>query len=179
MLLAFRTRPHSCCTRTLTIPYADLPDLSFLYPSFLFAYLILPLPLRYAEWCTARDTPCLKACLNHCCPRGASSSAPVSIPHHTTQRPTHYPGIAPRVAHSLYGFVLSLMVCVTRFMLDVWCFAFPYLFVHACMTYDVSYQFFSRSLQQFDRIRKRNAFVDNYRKEPMFADNLDEFEDSR
>lgn len=41
------------------------------------------------------------------------------------------------------------------------------------------HQFFSRSLQQFDRIRKRNAFVDNYRKEPMFADNLDEFEDSR
>ena len=40
-------------------------------------------------------------------------------------------------------------------------------------------QLFSRSLQQFDRIRKRNAFVDNYRKEPMFADNLDEFEDSR
>lgn len=40
-------------------------------------------------------------------------------------------------------------------------------------------QLFTRSLQQFDRIRKRNAFVDNYRKEPMFADNLDEFEDSR
>lgn len=34
-------------------------------------------------------------------------------------------------------------------------------------------------MQQFDRIRKRNAFVDNYRKEPMFADNLDEFENSR
>ncbi|CAB1099032.1 unnamed protein product [Ectocarpus sp. CCAP 1310/34] len=45
---------------------------------------------------------------------------------------------------------------------------------HTCMS-----QLFTRSLQQFDRIRKRNAFVDNYRKEPMFADNLDEFEDSR
>ncbi|CAN0173588.1 unnamed protein product [Pylaiella littoralis] len=45
---------------------------------------------------------------------------------------------------------------------------------HTCMS-----QLFARSLQQFDRIRKRNAFVDNYRKEPMFADNLDEFEDSR
>lgn len=43
----------------------------------------------------------------------------------------------------------------------------------------VSVQLFARSMQQFDRIRKRNAFVDNYRKEPMFADNLDEFEHSR
>ncbi len=29
---------------------------------------------------------------------------------------------------------------------------------HTCMS-----QLFSRSLQQFDRIRKRNAFIDNYR----------------
>ncbi|CAM9141407.1 unnamed protein product [Ascophyllum nodosum] len=45
---------------------------------------------------------------------------------------------------------------------------------HTCMS-----QLFLRSLQQFDRIRKRNAFMDQYRKEPMFADNLLEFEDSR
>ena len=44
---------------------------------------------------------------------------------------------------------------------------------------DNDWQLFARSLLQFDRIRKRNAFMDNYRKEPMFADNLDEFEDSR
>jgi tubulin gamma len=40
-------------------------------------------------------------------------------------------------------------------------------------------ELFDRLLKQFDRIRKRNAFLDNYRKEPMFSDNLDEFEDSR
>lgn len=43
---------------------------------------------------------------------------------------------------------------------------------HTCMS-----QLFARSVQQFDRIRKRNAFIDNYRKEPIFADNLDEFDD--
>ena len=40
-------------------------------------------------------------------------------------------------------------------------------------------ELFARSLGQFDKIKKRNAFLDNYRKEPMFADNLDEFDDSR
>jgi tubulin gamma len=40
-------------------------------------------------------------------------------------------------------------------------------------------ELFSRSLQQYDIIKKRNAFLDNYRKEPMFADNLDEFDDAR
>ncbi|KAG5185689.1 Tubulin/FtsZ, GTPase domain-containing protein [Tribonema minus] len=45
---------------------------------------------------------------------------------------------------------------------------------HTCMS-----QLFARSLAQFDRIRKRNAFIDNYRKEPIFADNLDEFDHSR
>lgn len=34
-------------------------------------------------------------------------------------------------------------------------------------------------LKQYDRIRKRNAFLDNYRKEPMFADSLDEFDSAR
>jgi hypothetical protein len=42
---------------------------------------------------------------------------------------------------------------------------------HTCMS-----QLFARSVAQFDRIRKRNAFIDNYRKEPIFADNLDEFD---
>lgn len=40
-------------------------------------------------------------------------------------------------------------------------------------------ELFSRSLSQYDRIRKRNAFLDNYRKEPMFADDLTEFDDAR
>lgn len=40
-------------------------------------------------------------------------------------------------------------------------------------------QLFERLLKQYDRIRKRNAFLDNYRKEPMFHENLDEFDDAR
>lgn len=34
-------------------------------------------------------------------------------------------------------------------------------------------------LDQYDRLRKRNAFLDQYKKTEMFADNLDEFDDSR
>ena len=40
-------------------------------------------------------------------------------------------------------------------------------------------ELFDRLLSQYDRIRKRNAFLDNYRKEPMFADGLDEFDSAR
>ncbi|KAJ1789103.1 gamma-tubulin [Coemansia sp. RSA 1938] len=38
---------------------------------------------------------------------------------------------------------------------------------------------FSRTLLQYDRLRKRNAFLDLYKREPMFADGLDEFDDAR
>jgi tubulin gamma len=38
---------------------------------------------------------------------------------------------------------------------------------------------FDRLLKQYDRIRSRNAFLDNYRREPMFADSLDEFDHAR
>ena len=38
---------------------------------------------------------------------------------------------------------------------------------------------FERSLNQYDKIKKRNAFLDNYRKEPMFSESLDEFDDAR
>lgn len=40
-------------------------------------------------------------------------------------------------------------------------------------------QLFERLLKQYDRIRKRNAFLDTYRKEPIFQDNFDEFDDAR
>lgn len=40
-------------------------------------------------------------------------------------------------------------------------------------------ELFDRMLHQYDRIRSRNAFLDNYRKEPMFADSLDEFDCAR
>lgn len=40
-------------------------------------------------------------------------------------------------------------------------------------------QLFDRLLRQYDKIRRRNAFLDNYRKEPIFHENLDEFDDAR
>jgi len=36
-----------------------------------------------------------------------------------------------------------------------------------------------RNLREFDKLWKRNAFLDNYKKEEMFMDSLDEFEVSR
>lgn len=45
---------------------------------------------------------------------------------------------------------------------------------HTCMA-----QLFQRSLAQYDKIRRKNAFIENYRREPMFGDSLDEFDDSR
>lgn len=38
---------------------------------------------------------------------------------------------------------------------------------------------FKRTCDQFDRLRKRNAFLDQYRKMDMFADGLEEFDGSR
>ena len=40
-------------------------------------------------------------------------------------------------------------------------------------------QLFARTLQQFDKLRKREAFLDQFRKEAMFQDSLDEMDDSR
>ena len=40
-------------------------------------------------------------------------------------------------------------------------------------------QLFSRTLQQFDKLRKREAFMDQFKKESIFKDNLDEFDNSR
>jgi tubulin gamma len=38
---------------------------------------------------------------------------------------------------------------------------------------------FKRTCDQYDRLKKRNAFLDQYKKMDMFKDNLDEFDDSR
>ncbi|TXT06929.1 uncharacterized protein COLE_06260 [Cutaneotrichosporon oleaginosum] len=38
---------------------------------------------------------------------------------------------------------------------------------------------FKRMLDQYDRLRKRNAFLEQYKKEEMFANSLEEFDDSR
>ncbi|TPX35140.1 hypothetical protein SmJEL517_g02387 [Synchytrium microbalum] len=38
---------------------------------------------------------------------------------------------------------------------------------------------FKRTCDQYDRLRKRNAFLEQYRREPLFADGLEEFDSSR
>jgi len=38
---------------------------------------------------------------------------------------------------------------------------------------------FKRMLDQYDRLRKRNAFLDQYKKEKMFENGFEEFDDSR
>lgn len=38
---------------------------------------------------------------------------------------------------------------------------------------------FDRALQQYDKLRKREAFLEQFRKEKMFEDNLDELDHSR
>lgn len=38
---------------------------------------------------------------------------------------------------------------------------------------------FDRCVKQYDKLRSRNAFLENYRQEAIFANNLDEFDDSR
>lgn len=38
---------------------------------------------------------------------------------------------------------------------------------------------FNRALQQYDKLRKREAFLEQFRKEKMFEENLDELDNSR
>ena len=38
---------------------------------------------------------------------------------------------------------------------------------------------FSKIAGQYDKLRRRDAFLDNYRKVEMFADDLTEFDESR
>lgn len=38
---------------------------------------------------------------------------------------------------------------------------------------------FKKTCEQYDRLRKRNAFMDQYRRESLFSDNLDEFDSAR
>jgi len=38
---------------------------------------------------------------------------------------------------------------------------------------------FDRCLKQYDKLRSRNAFLENYRQEPMFADDLSEFDEAK
>lgn len=40
-------------------------------------------------------------------------------------------------------------------------------------------QLFKHTVSQYDKLRKRNAFLDQYRREPIFEDSLEEFDSSR
>jgi tubulin gamma len=40
-------------------------------------------------------------------------------------------------------------------------------------------QLFGHTVRQYDKLRGRNAFLDQYRKEPTFSENLDEFDSAR
>ena len=40
-------------------------------------------------------------------------------------------------------------------------------------------QLFKRMIDQFDRLKRRNAFVEQYKKEKIFSDGLEEFDDAR
>ena len=40
-------------------------------------------------------------------------------------------------------------------------------------------QLFEKSTRQFDKLRKREAFLEQFRKTDMFKENLDEFDSSR
>merc|ERR1712000_206908 len=40
-------------------------------------------------------------------------------------------------------------------------------------------QLFDRCVKQYDKLRSRNAFLENYRQEPMFADSLQEFDHAK
>lgn len=43
----------------------------------------------------------------------------------------------------------------------------------------VAFQLFERTLKQYDKLRKREAFLEQFRKESMFANSLDELDSSR
>jgi len=38
---------------------------------------------------------------------------------------------------------------------------------------------FLKAMKQYDRLRKRNAVIENYKKFPMFSDSLEEFDSAR
>ena len=40
-------------------------------------------------------------------------------------------------------------------------------------------QLFKRTIDQYDRLRKRGAYLDSYKKEAMFSGGLGEFDDAR
>ena len=52
-------------------------------------------------------------------------------------------------------------------------------FTHGVHAHHAHAQLFKVVVQQYDRLRKRKAFLDTYQKEARFAETLDEFDDAR
>ena len=52
----------------------------------------------------------------------------------------------------------------------------PYL---NCYNTNFKFQLFKRIVLQYDRLRKRNAFLEQYKKEAPFADGLQEFDEAK
>lgn len=47
------------------------------------------------------------------------------------------------------------------------------------LTSVLNYQLFERTLNQYDKLRKRGAFLDQFKREDMFKDDLSELDESR
>lgn len=41
------------------------------------------------------------------------------------------------------------------------------------------FQLFDRILKQYNKLRQRNAFLDQYKKEAMFKESFEEFDDAK
>ena len=117
------------------------------------------------------DRPTGIRCTNRCC-AFASGSSPTSsrgAPHRSRSRSrASRPTSAPRTA--------SAGSCSRTTPASP-----PYtsllLLLGNVLTKSV--QLFKRMIDQFDRLRKRNAFVEQYKKEKMFENGLEEFDDAR
>jgi len=70
------------------------------------------------------------------------------------------------------------MITVTRVNLISLSHHFAVLFI-VIFIISVSLKLFARTLSSYDKLRKRGAFLDQFRKESIFKDNLDEFDDAR
>jgi len=63
---------------------------------------------------------------------------------------------------------ISASPTLVQFVLQICSYAFPPFA-----------QLFKRMLDQFDRLKKRNAFLEQYKKERVFENGLEEFDDAR
>lgn len=81
----------------------------------------------------------------------------------------------------IFCFISTIDILVSYFPSDDDCFIG---FIRICILNSqyllISFvQLFERTLHQYDKLRKREAFMDQFKKEAIFKDNLDEFDNSR